>query len=42
MAQHYCLDDSYPGGRIVCLCVRGEDHPEALFDVPVGQENLDD
>lgn len=35
MDAHWCLNDDYPGGAIPCLCVRGEDHDEALFDVPV-------
>lgn len=42
MDSHYCTDPSYPGGKIVCLCVRGQDHPENLFDVPVGQEPEED
>lgn len=35
---HFCEDESYPGGKIVCLCCRGINHPEDLFDVPVGEE----
>jgi hypothetical protein len=36
--MHFCLDESYPEGRIVCMCIRGEDHLEDLFDVPVGKD----
>jgi hypothetical protein len=25
---HYCLDDSYPNGKIVCVCDIAEDHFE--------------
>jgi hypothetical protein len=32
--MHYCLSPDYPGGKIVCQCVRGVDHSEELFDVP--------
>lgn len=35
---HKCNGEDYPPGGIVCLCVRGEDHHEDLFDVPVGEE----
>lgn len=35
MTPHYCLSDDYPGGRIPCLCVRGVDHNEGEFDVPL-------
>lgn len=33
---HRCSGDGYPPGGVVCLCVRGEDHDESLFDVPLG------
>lgn len=39
MQSHFCLSDSYPNGRIQCLCARGQDHPEHLFDVPVVERN---
>lgn len=42
MKPHICIGPERDPYRIVCLCVRGEDHPEELFDVPVGQEDLDD
>lgn len=36
--KHNCLDEKYPGGKIVCYCRRGVDHPEALFDVPIEED----
>lgn len=39
MRTHYCLSPDYPGGRIVCMCARGQDHDEALFDVPLDAES---
>lgn len=38
MKAHKCTGEGYPLGGIVCLCVRGVDHDESLFDVPVGEE----
>jgi hypothetical protein len=38
MISHRCFAPDYPGGSIVCTCVRGIDHPEDLFDVPIGEE----
>lgn len=39
LQPHYSVEPKeYGGRRVVCLCTRGQDHPEALFDVPVGQE----
>lgn len=37
MSIHRCHGIDYPEGGIVCLCVRGEDHDEALFDVPADE-----
>lgn len=36
---HKCTGEGYPPGGVVCLCVRGQDHDEELFDVPVGEED---
>jgi hypothetical protein len=33
--QHKCLMSD--GMSIVCFCIRGEDHNEEEFDVPVGE-----
>lgn len=40
VAAHICTCSD--GARIACLCVRGSDHFEDLFDVPVGEEPNDD
>lgn len=37
---HYCFTSD--GMRIMCLCVRGVDHEESEFDVPVGEEAKDE
>jgi hypothetical protein len=37
--MHYCTTSD--GARIDCICVRGQDHDESLFDVPVGEEEQD-
>jgi hypothetical protein len=34
--MHFCRCSD--GTSVLCLCVRGQDHDEAMFDVPVGQE----
>lgn len=31
---HRCTGEDYPPGGVACLCIRGEDHDESLFDVP--------
>lgn len=35
---HICTGPNLPEGGIPCLCIRGEDHDEALFEVRVGKE----
>lgn len=37
MGMHKCFGD-YPEGFVMCLCERGENHYEELFDIPVGEE----
>jgi hypothetical protein len=39
VSAHRCSGPGYPPGGVVCLCVRGQDHDEGLFDVPVGEES---
>lgn len=39
MTQHRCFTSD--GMAIVCLCARGVDHDERLFDVPLGEEGYD-
>jgi len=43
MTPHRCYvadsDDPY---YVVCLCVRGADHDEDEFDVPMEDEEVDD
>ncbi len=41
MTPHLCTGEDYPNGGITCLCDRGQDHPEDLYNVPVGQEGDD-
>lgn len=33
---HICTTSD--GMRVGCMCMRGQDHPEELFDIPVGEE----
>lgn len=35
MSTHICIGPDY---RTTCLCARGQDHTEELFNVPVGEE----
>jgi len=37
--MHKCFGEGYPPGGIICLCVRGVDHDEEYFDVPIGEEH---
>ena len=41
MSVHKCTGEGCPPGGVVCLCVRGKDHDEDLFDVPIGEEKTD-
>lgn len=34
--MHKCFTSD--GMAIACMCVRGEDHDEAHFDLPAGEE----
>lgn len=36
--QHWCYDKQYVNGRVACVCQREQDHTEAEFDIPVGEE----
>jgi hypothetical protein len=40
MGLHQCHCDD--GVTVPCICVRGEDHNEAMFDIPVGWEVVTD
>ena len=38
MIAHRCFLDDAPNGFIQCLCVRGIDHEEDMFDIPLTEE----
>ncbi len=39
MTPHHCYIDG--GAAVVCLCVRGVDHDEDKFDVPLEDDDDD-
>jgi len=39
MPIHKVTMDDYPGGGTLCLCVRGVDHTEAEFDIPLESDD---